>query len=102
MKSAPNSGPRRRFRYYFNKAEPYIPQAPEVTEARQQGDCKAKSVWLASKMDDRNARYAMGKAKPGDKMSHAWLLWSNGGGGSSSIPRWNPTSSTPIASRGES
>src|SRR6476646_6654662 len=69
----------RRFRYFYNTAEPYIPQAPEVTEARQQGDCKAKSLWLASKMLDRDVRYAMGKAKPGDKMSHAWLLWSNGG-----------------------
>jgi len=69
----------RRFRYFYNKAEPYTPQAPEVTEARQQGDCKAKSLWLASKMKDRSVRYAMGKAKPGDKLSHAWLLWSNGG-----------------------
>jgi hypothetical protein len=69
----------RRFRYFYDAAQPYLPQAPEVTEARQQGDCKAKSVWLASKMLDRNARYVVGKAKPGDKMSHAWLLWSNGG-----------------------
>ena len=56
-----------------------VPQAPEVTESRQQGDCKAKSLWLASKMNDRNARYVVGKSKPGDKVSHAWLLWSNGG-----------------------
>ena len=69
----------RRFRYFFDPAQPYVPQAPEVTEARQQGDCKAKSVWLASKMLDRKVRYATGKAKPGDKLSHAWLLWSNGG-----------------------
>jgi hypothetical protein len=69
----------RRFRYYFNAAEPYTPQAPEVTESRKQGDCKAKSLWLASKMGDRSARYAVGKAKPGDKMSHAWLMWPNGG-----------------------
>jgi len=69
----------RRFRYFFNKAEPYVPQAPEVTEAQQQGDCKAKSVWLANKMLDRNVRYVVGKAKPDSKMSHAWLLWSNGG-----------------------
>ena len=69
----------RRFRYFFDPSQPYVPQSPEVTEARQQGDCKAKSVWLASKMLDRKVRYATGKAKPGDKMSHAWLLWSNGG-----------------------
>ena len=69
----------RRFQYYFNAAEPYIPQSPAVTEARQQGDCKAKSVWLASKMLDRNTRYVVGKAKLGSKISHAWLLWPNGG-----------------------
>jgi hypothetical protein len=69
----------RRFRYYFNAAEPYIPQAPEVTEAKREGDCKAKSLWLASKMRDRNVRYVIGKAKPGARVSHAWLLWSNGG-----------------------
>ena len=69
----------RRFRYYFNPAEPYVPQAPEVTESRQQGDCKAKAVWLASKMRDRSVRYVIGKAKPGDRVSHAWLLWSSGG-----------------------
>jgi hypothetical protein len=69
----------RRFRYYFNPAEPYIPQAPEVTEAKKQGDCKAKSLWLATKMNTRGVRYVVGKAKAGDRLSHAWLLWSNGG-----------------------
>jgi hypothetical protein len=69
----------RRFRYYFNAAEPYTPQMPEVTEARREGDCKAKSLWLASKMGDRSVRFVVGKTKPGAKMSHAWLLWSNGG-----------------------
>jgi hypothetical protein len=69
----------RRFRYYFNAAEPFTPQAPEMTESKQQGDCKAKALWLANKMRDRNARYVVGRANPGDKMSHAWLLWSSGG-----------------------
>ena len=69
----------RRFRYYFNAAEPYTPQSPAVTESKQQGDCKAKSLWLASKMSDRSVRYVIGKAKPGDRVSHAWLLWPNGG-----------------------
>ena len=69
----------RRFRYYFNAAEPYTPQAPEITESKQQGDCKAKSLWLANKMLDRKARYVIGRAKPSDKVSHAWLLWSSGG-----------------------
>jgi len=69
----------RRFRYYYNPAEPYIPQSPEVTEARRQGDCKAKAVWLASKMGDRNVRYVIGKMQPSSRISHAWLLWSSGG-----------------------
>ena len=69
----------RRFRYYFNPAQPYTPQTPEVTESRQEGDCKAKSLWLASKMKARGVRYAIGRAKPNADMSHAWLLWSNGG-----------------------
>jgi hypothetical protein len=69
----------RRFRYYFNPAEPYTPQSPEVTESRKQGDCKAKSLWLASKMGDRKVRFVIGKAVPSSKLSHAWLLWSNGG-----------------------
>jgi hypothetical protein len=50
-----------RFRYYFDPAQPYTPQLPEVTESRQQGDCKAKSLWLASKMGTRSARYVIGK-----------------------------------------
>ena len=68
-----------RFRYYFDPAQPYTPQAPEVTESRKQGDCKAKSLWLASKMGTRSARYTIGKATMSSKISHAWLLWSNGG-----------------------
>ena len=68
-----------RFRYYFDPAQPYTPQLPEVTESRQQGDCKAKSLWLASKMGTRGARYVIGKGKIDSRISHAWLLWSNGG-----------------------
>lgn len=68
-----------RFRYYFDPAQPYTPQLPEVTEARKQGDCKAKSLWLANKMGTRSARYVIGKATFNSKISHAWLLWSNGG-----------------------
>ena len=52
---------------------------PEVTESRQQGDCKAKSLWLLSKMDRRDVRYVLGKATTGSRISHVWLLWSNGG-----------------------
>jgi hypothetical protein len=68
-----------RFRYYFDNAQPYTPQSPSVTESRQQGDCKAKSLWLANKMGDRNARYVIGKATSGSRISHAWLLWPGGG-----------------------
>ena len=68
-----------RFRYYFDPAQPYVPQTPAVTESRQQGDCKAKSLWLLSKMGTRDARYTLGKAKVGSRISHVWLLWSNGG-----------------------
>jgi hypothetical protein len=69
-----------RFRYYFDNAQPYTPQLPSVTESRQQGDCKAKSLWLANKMGVRSARYVIGKASSGSSMSHAWLLWPGGGG----------------------
>ena len=68
-----------RFRYYFDAAQPYTPQLPEVTESRQQGDCKAKSLWLLSKMDTRGVRYVLGKATTRSRISHVWLLWSNGG-----------------------
>src|SRR4051812_28435031 len=41
------------FRYVFKKEQPYVPQTPEETEATKSGDCKAKSLWLASKMNTR-------------------------------------------------
>jgi hypothetical protein len=69
----------RRFHYYYDPSNPYTPQAPSVTEANRRGDCKAKSLWLASKMADSRTRYVIGKAKPRDKLSHAWLLWATGG-----------------------
>ena len=68
-----------RFRYYFDVTNPYTPQLPEVTEARQEGDCKAKSLWLADKMHTRSARYALGKARLDSKMAHVWLMWLNCG-----------------------
>src|SRR3954462_11863697 len=43
----------RAFRYSYNKSQPFVPQTPEETESKQAGDCKAKALWLASKMDDR-------------------------------------------------
>ena len=65
----------RAFRYNFKKDQPYMPQTPEETEASRSGDCKAKSLWLASKMNTRSVRYVIGKANQGSNMSHAWILW---------------------------
>jgi hypothetical protein len=61
------------FRYYMK--HPYIPQTPTETEATRAGDCKAKSLWVAYKMDDRTLRYVIGRARKTSGMSHAWLLW---------------------------
>ena len=63
----------RSFRYYMK--DPYVPQAPQETEASKSGDCKAKSLWVAYKMDDRSVRYVVGKARAVSKINHAWLLW---------------------------
>ena len=80
------------FKYVFDT--PYTATAPEVTEARGAGDCKAKSLWLASKMNDSSVRYVIGKARRSSRISHAWLMWKNEG-------RWwilDPTNaSEPIA-----
>ncbi len=65
----------RAFRYSFSKTQPYVPQSPEQTESSKSGDCKAKSLWLASKMDTRKVRFVIGKFKRGAAQSHAWLLW---------------------------
>jgi len=63
------------FRYYFNRDQPYKPQTPSETESTRSGDCKAKSLWLASKMGTRKIRFVVGKAKQVSNMSHAWLIW---------------------------
>jgi hypothetical protein len=65
----------RAFRYSFNKDQPYVPQLPDVTEATKSGDCKAKALWLASKMDCRNVRFVIGKASAARPVNHAWLIW---------------------------
>ncbi len=80
------------FRYSFT--EPYVPQLPSVTATKKSGDCKAKSLWLADQLGDRNVRFVIGKATRSSKMSHAWLMWNDGA-------RWwvlDPTNvSNPIA-----
>jgi hypothetical protein len=63
------------FRYVFKADQPYVPQLPEVTESTKSGDCKAKSLWLASKMNTKKVRYVIGKAKAGSNLSHAWIIW---------------------------
>ena len=76
---APNCEPLIAFAITSTRRSRYTPQLPEVTESRQQGDCKAKSLWLLSKMDTRGVRYVLGKATTRSRISHVWLLWSNGG-----------------------
>jgi hypothetical protein len=83
----------RSFRYSFT--EPYVAQMPEATARTRTGDCKAKSLWIASEIGDRNnVRYVIGKARRTSKISHAWIIWNDGG-------RWwilDPTNtSRPIA-----
>ena len=68
-------GEGRAFRYSYNKEQPYIPQTPDVTESTHSGDCKAKALWLASKMGTRNVRFVIGKASASRPINHAWLIW---------------------------
>ena len=65
----------RAFRYVFKKTEPYTPQTPDVTESTKSGDCKAKALWLAHKIDSSRVRFVVGKAKAVSNMNHAWLIW---------------------------
>lgn len=66
------------FKYVFDA--PYLAQMPQVTAAKRSGDCKAKSLWLASRMNDAsNVRYVIGKARRTSRISHAWLMWKNEG-----------------------
>jgi hypothetical protein len=63
------------FRYVFKADQPYVPQSPDVTESTRAGDCKAKALWLVSKMNTRKVRYVIGKAKAEANLSHAWIIW---------------------------
>jgi len=65
------------FRYKFT--EPYVAATPEVTSKTKTGDCKAKSLWLVNQMGDKNVRYVIGKARSTSKISHAWVMWNDGG-----------------------
>ena len=65
------------FKYVFDA--PYLAQSPQETQAKRAGDCKAKSLWLASRMNDSSLRYVIGKARRTSRISHAWLMWKNQG-----------------------
>jgi hypothetical protein len=65
----------RSFRYVYKKEQPYVPQTPEETESTKSGDCKAKALWLASKIGSRKVRFVIGQAKQVQNSSHAWLMW---------------------------
>lgn len=65
------------FKYVFDA--PYLAAMPEVTASKRAGDCKAKSLWLASRMNDRSVKYVIGKARRTSRISHAWLMWKNQG-----------------------
>jgi len=61
------------FRYVYET--PYVAPTPAQTEARGAGDCKAKTLWLADRMNDPSVRYVIGKARADSTISHAWLMW---------------------------
>jgi len=63
----------RNFRYSFT--DPYLAATPEQTAATRSGDCKAKSLWLASQLNDPSVRFVIGRARSTSKISHAWLMW---------------------------
>src|SRR5262245_36417537 len=68
----------RSFRYYMK--HPYLPQTPAETDSTHAGDCKAKSLWVAYKMDDQSLRFVVGRARAESGMLHAWLLWKDPSG----------------------
>jgi hypothetical protein len=65
------------FKYIFDS--PYLAASPDETASRKAGDCKAKSLWLAQQMNDPSVLYVIGKARRSSRISHAWLMWKNGG-----------------------
>ncbi len=67
----------RNFRYSFT--DPYVAATPEMTAATRSGDCKAKSLWLASQLNDPSVRFVIGRARCTSKVSHAWLMWKSEG-----------------------
>ena len=50
------------------------PQRPEVTEARQAGDCKDLAWWLAVRLNDPSVSFVEGTFD-NSPTRHAWLQW---------------------------
>lgn len=78
----------RRYRYFFDPENPYTPAAPEVTEAREAGDCKAKSLWLVDKLGFAKTRYVIGIFKKRDRLGHVWCLLEHNGDWLILDPTW--------------
>jgi hypothetical protein len=82
----------RSFRYKVTDL--YRADPPAVTEARREGDCKSKALWVYDHLGDPAAYYVIGKLVQRSRTSHAWVYWRNNG-------RWwilDPTiRSAPIA-----
>jgi hypothetical protein len=62
-------------RYKYEPSAPYTTTPPEITENGEAGDCKAKALWLASRMNDPGVGFVLGKLRSDENVGHAWLLW---------------------------
>ncbi|MEI6350506.1 MAG: hypothetical protein WCP06_05305 [Verrucomicrobiota bacterium] len=65
--------------FKYIRQSPYAATLPDITAMRRSGDCKAKSLWLADRMNDCTIRFVVGKANSNSTVYHAWLLWKNQG-----------------------
>jgi len=62
-----------------NEAGARLPADPAVTEATRSGDCKDRAWWLATRLNDSNLIFAVGKLSAADPENHAWLFWKKDG-----------------------
>jgi hypothetical protein len=58
---------------------PRLPADPAVTGATRSGDCKDRAWWLATRLNDSNLIFAVGKLSAADPENHAWLFWKKDG-----------------------
>ena len=70
---------RQGYRFTYIRQAPYEAGLPDVTAMRRAGDCKAKALWLADRMNDRSVRFVVGKASRSSQVNHAWLMWKKDG-----------------------